>query len=65
MKNDDVQLSYPMDGFVYHERLDECDVYLMQCYGCGDVADNDVFGYGRDRQCPECGSYEIHGMGTS
>lgn len=40
---------------------DETPVYEMECYGCGLVGGNDRFGYGRARQCPSCGSYEVHG----
>jgi len=37
--------------------------YVMECYGCGRTGTNDDFGLGHRRQCPDCGSYEVHGSG--
>ncbi len=34
--------------------------YELECYGCGKKGDNTTFGLGNKRQCPDCGSYEIH-----
>jgi hypothetical protein len=34
--------------------------YVLECYGCGAWGTNHVFGFGNGRQCPACGSYEVH-----
>jgi len=34
--------------------------YPLECYRCGATGSNDKFGYGWQRKCPHCGSYEIH-----
>jgi hypothetical protein len=39
--------------------------YLLQCYRCLRLGSNLVFGYGWNRQCPDCGSYEIHAVDTT
>ena len=34
--------------------------FPLECYRCGATGSNDKFGYGWQRKCPHCGSYEIH-----
>ncbi len=48
-----------------HEHLSQLvltpvDGYPLECYGCGKVSTIEVFGLGNNRQCPDCGSYEVH-----
>ncbi len=34
--------------------------YLLECFSCGLEGTIDDFGLGNARQCPSCGSYEVH-----
>jgi len=34
--------------------------YEMECFSCGLTGGYDTFGMGRNRKCPDCGSYEVH-----
>lgn len=37
------------------------EIYVLECYRCGALGTNHVFGFGFDRKCFACGSGEVHG----
>lgn len=50
----------PADAATLTEFSEGAEPYFMECYGCGALGTNHVFGFGFDRKCFACGSYSIH-----